>query len=78
VGFDIPMSVTVTLKNFLNRVNSGLIIGIIFVLVDEFLAEGYLFKVDDIVGGGFTHEKIVVGLLVALCGVTVYRVKKKR
>jgi len=39
---------------------------ITWLLLDEYVKEGYFFKIEDVVNGSITHEKIIVGLLITL------------
>jgi len=54
------------LKKLRERVIVFLSIMILWLLIDEYIKEGYFFKIEDMVNGNITHEKIIVGLLIVL------------
>jgi hypothetical protein len=66
------------LKNIWKRIELWLFLALIGILGDEFVKEGYLFCWQDIIGGGFTHEKIIVFLWLPITIIVIWRKIRKR
>lgn len=64
------------LKNLGIRIEFWLILSIIGVLIDEFIKEGYFFKLVDLVTLEVTHEKILLGLVILFIGWVVKRYRE--
>ena len=45
-------------------------------LIDEYIKEGYLFKIEDIFNANITHEKIIIFLLIVLAILIRKRLEK--
>jgi len=45
-------------------------------LIDEYIKEGYLFKIEDVFNTNITHEKIIIFLLIVLAILIRKRSKK--
>jgi hypothetical protein len=65
------------LKNIWKRIELWLVAFLFFILADELVKEGYLFKIVDLFTLEFTHEKLFVAVLVALVGYEVWKASKK-
>ena len=61
------------LTNIRKRIEFWLLFLILGILVDEYIKEGYFFKIEDIFNLMFTHEKIIVILSIILATTIVYR-----
>lgn len=48
------------LKNLVKRVPFWIVAIVGFILVDEYIKEGYLFKIEDLLSGQITHEKLIL------------------
>ncbi|RLG82037.1 MAG: hypothetical protein DRO40_08610 [Thermoprotei archaeon] len=46
-------------------------------LIDEYIKEGYLFKIEDVFNANITHEKIIVLLIVLLITIMVRKKRKE-
>jgi len=47
------------------------------IIIDEYIKEGYLFRVEDIYNPNFTHEKIIIILLIILCYSIIIKYKAR-
>ena len=50
---------------------------ILWLLIDEYIKEGYLFDPKDVVNGNITHEKIIVALAITLTYLIINKLKKR-
>lgn len=64
-------------KNLLKRSELWLCLFILGALADEYIKEGYIFKLEDVYNLMFTHEKLIVLAIVLLATTTIYRHKIK-
>ena len=48
---------------------------ILWLLLDEYVKEGYFFDPKDVINGNITHEKIIVAMLIALVVLLVKSLK---
>lgn len=54
------------MKRVVRRTWFWIVWAIVGVLVDEYIKEGYLFKISDVFSNNITHEKIIVILFTML------------
>ena len=64
-------------KKLLYRLWFWMIWAIVGLLVDEYIKECYLFRVEDIYNPNFTHEKIIIILLIILCYSIIMKYKAR-
>ena len=50
---------------------------IVWLLIDEYVKEGYLFDPKDLLNGNITHEKVIVALAITLTYLTINKLKKR-
>jgi len=62
------------MKKVFTRLWFWLVWAITGLLIDEYIKEGYLFKLEDIFNANITHEKIIVSLIILLI---IIMVRKK-
>lgn len=62
----------------MERLNFWVFLGIVGVLIDEYIKEGYLLKFSDILAPFITHEQILVVLVTVFTGITVWRQKQRK
>jgi len=62
------------MKKVFTRLWFWLVWAVIGLLIDEYIKEGYLFKLEDIFNANITHEKIIVSLTILLI---IIMVRKK-
>ena len=65
------------MKKIFKRLWFWIIWAIVGLLVDEYIKEGYLFRVEDIYNPNFTHEKIIIILLIILCYSIIMKYKAR-
>lgn len=59
-------------KNIRERIIMWIFLLIFGVIIDEYIKEGYIFNPDDLLVP-FTHEQIIVVLLIIGCGMLIYK-----
>ena len=62
-------------KRLLYRLWFWIIWAIVGLLIDEYIKEGYIFRIEDIYNPNFTHEKIIITLLIILIITLVKRIR---
>ena len=54
------------IKKLRKRLTVFLFFITVWILVDEYIKEGYLFNIDDILSPHITHEKIIITALIVI------------
>ena len=67
------MTVKDGLKKLKDRIRVLLVVILAFILVDEVVKEGYLFKFADLLSLEFTHEKLFVAVAAILIAYEIYQ-----
>lgn len=62
-------------KKFRKRTEFWLIWIIVGLLIDEYIKEGYWFKIEDVFNANITHEKIIVFLIIILVVILTERIR---
>lgn len=64
------------MKKVFTRLWFWLVWAVIGLLIDEYIKEGYLFKLEDIFNANITHEKIIVSLIILLITIMIRKKRK--
>ena len=65
------------MKKIFKRLWFWIIWAIVGLLIDEYIKEGYWFKVEDVFNNHITHEKIIIILIIILCYSIIMKYKAR-